>query len=838
MNSSTDKGSVLLQSISHYRIIQKLSAGGMGEVYLAEDTRLDRKIAIKLVTSELAADPIARKRLLREARAAAKLDHPNICAIYEVDEVEHQSYIVMQYVEGETLSARIQRQPLALWEVLDVAVQIVDALCDAHSHDIIHRDIKPQNVIISLRGQVKVLDFGLAKVSRLGNTNVPASEADTQSLLTEPGLVVGTVCYMSPEQLRGEQVDLRSDIFSFGALLYEMLSGRGPFMAENRADTISAVLTREPVPLSRYSPEAPQELQWITNKALRKNKEERYQTTKELLSDLSNLKRRLEFEAELERSKDPRPIVSTVSRDSQLKKAGTFEPVITRVGGEIMTRGAWSARYLMGLVERHKAMATLAVLALVLAAGVAYFAIPARAIDSLAILPLVNSGNDPNTDYLSDGITESLINSLSKLSNLKVIARSSVFRYKGRDLDAQAVGRELGVRALLTGRIVQRGDHLSISVELEDVRDNRHLWGEQYDQRLSNLLNVQEIISRQITENLRLKLTSKEQQVLSQRHTENVESYQLYLKGRYHSETWTQDGINEGIAYFNQALERDPNYALAYLALAEDYYLFSSQFWSPKDAMPKVKEAAAMALQKDQTLADAHTYTAIVRAFYEHDFSGAERDLQHAIELNPGSASAHQWYGYFLIAMRRWDDSLKELKRARELDPLSGPISSMLGMRVFSMREYDQAIVQFQRAIEIDPDFWWSHFFLGWAYQTRQMYEEGMGEFNKALQLGGSSWVSAYVGFVQAQRGKKPEAQKVLYDLEEQAKQRYISPHHLAIVYTGLGDKNRALDSLEKAYDLGEDTMVFLNVDPTWDSLRSEQRFKDLVRRVGLPQSE
>jgi eukaryotic-like serine/threonine-protein kinase len=829
MNQSSDKGSVTPERISHYRIIERLGAGGMGVVYLAEDTRLGRKVALKVLPSELSEDEHAKKRLLREAQAAANLDHPNICSIHEVGEDGLVAFIVMQYIEGETLATRINRGPIELREVLSLAVQIADALVEAHSRNIIHRDIKPQNIMITTRGQVKVLDFGLAKL--VSEEKGQQSWIETKSMLTQPGAMVGTVPYMSPEQLRGIEVDVRSDIFSFGAVLYEMVSGRCPFDAQSGADTISAILTKEPLALTRYLPKIPPELSWIVSKALHKEKEERYQTARELLTDLRGLSRRLEFEAEVERSYEP-SLSSGVSATTGASAAERGAATAARVERKTsaITRG------LIDGLKRHGKEAIVAVLAVVATvAAISYFAGRGDAIDSLAILPLENASGDPNTEYLSDGISESLINSLSKLSNLKVIARSSSFRYKGKDVDPQAVGRALGVRAILTGRIIQRGDNILISVDLEDVKENRHLWGEQYNQRVSDVLAVQEGISKEISEKLRIRLTNKEQEELARRGTENVQSYQLYLKGRFYSGTWTQEGMNQAIENYNEAIRVDPNNALAYVGQAEVYYLFSSQFSSPKDTMPKVSEAASKALEKDPTLAEAHTYTGIVSAFYEHQFSRADREFQLAIQLNPGSASAHQWYGYFLIASRQWDKALTELNRAQELDPLSGTISSMLGMRLFSMREYDKAIDQLTKAIRLDSEFWWSHFFLGWVYELKGMPDKGMEELNTAVRLGGSSWVSAYIGFVKARAGETADARKVLAELEEQSKHRYISPHHFAIVYVGLGEKDQALDWLYKAYDLGEDAMAFLEVDPTWDSLRSDPRFKELLRRVGLP---
>jgi serine/threonine protein kinase/Flp pilus assembly protein TadD len=779
------------QSILHYRVLHKLGAGGMGEVYLAEDTKLDRKVAIKFLPESLVADEQARKRLVREAQAAAKLDHPNICSIHEVGEENGRSFIVMQYIEGETLDVKMKKRPLDLAESLSIAAQVADALSEAHAHGIIHRDIKPSNVIVTARGQAKVMDFGLARMT----TGAIESEAETMSLLTTPGAILGTVPYMSPEQVRGEVVDARSDIFSFGVTLYEMLSGRQPFASESAAATASAILTKEPLPLARFAPDAPEELQRIARKCLEKDREQRYQSARELSIDLKNL----------QRDSDVRAFTAAAATSQR--------PALFR-------RFAFVALTLLSLA--------------VIGAGVYWLLGRSKTVDSIAVLPFVNVNASSDTEYLSDGITDSLINSLSQLPKLKVIARSSVFSYKGKEVNPEAVGRELNVQALVTGRITQRGDNLSISVELMDTRDKSHIWGDQYNRKISDLLAVQEEISSNISENLRLKLTGEEQKRVTKRYTENTEAYQLYLKGRYFADQFTEEGFKKAVEHFDQAIQVDPNYALAYAGLAEAYWIASAQFLTPREAMPKAREAAVKALRIDEQLAEAHTSLASVQAFYDYDLPGSEKEFKRAIELNAGSASAHQWYGWYLAVLGRADESLKELKRAQELDPLSLTINAELGMPYFFTRQYDRAIEQFKRAAEMDPNGTFAREWLAWTYIAKGRYEEGIAASSKPES--DDPYLLAAIGDAYARLGKRAEAQKIIERLKDPSKQRYVPAFFIAIIYIGLEEKEQALEWAEKSYQNRDDAMIWLNSSPLLDDLRSEPRFQDLVRRVGLPQ--
>jgi eukaryotic-like serine/threonine-protein kinase len=783
--------------LGRYEIRSKIGEGGMGEVYLAEDTQLGRHVAIKLLPPETISDDHARKRLVREARAAATLDHPNICSIYEVGEADGRSFIAMQYIEGETLEARIKRKPLELKESLALASQIADALAEAHAHGIIHRDIKPANIMITSRGQAKVMDFGLAKVV----AGAIDSEAETQTLLTTPGAILGTVPYMSPEQLRGEVVDARSDLFSFGVVLYEILSGRQPFASESAAASASAILTHEPPPLARFAPDTPDELQRIVRKGLEKDRERRYQSAHDLSIDLVNLQ-----------------------RDSD---AGAM----TAEKSTVQPRNSFRRFAFVAL--------SLAILA-VISIAVYLLAVRGEAIDSIAVLPFVNVNADPDMEYLSDGITDSLINSLSQVPRLRMIARSSVFRYKGKEIDPQTVGRELGVRAILLGRVTQRGDNLSISAELVDARNNSRIWGEQYSRKLSDILQVQEEISREISDKLRLKLSGDEQKVVAKRYTENVQAYQLYLKGRFYMNKDNKESLKRGIDYFQQALATDPHYALAYSGLADSYSTLGSVFVSampPREAMVNMKSVAQKALELDDTLAEAHTSLADAKFRGDWDWSGAEREFKRALDLNPNYAEGHQSYSQYLVAMGRFEESIAEGKRAQALDPVSPGASAVLGFDYYHARQYDHTIEECRRALDLDPNFLFAHWLLGLAYANTSMFEQAIAESQKAVELSGHGpGAVGGLGYAYAASGRRDEAQQILGELKELAKRRYVSPFSVAAIYARLGDKDSAFEWLEKAYRDGAYGILFLKSEPQWDGSRSDPRFADLVRRVGLPQ--
>jgi serine/threonine protein kinase/Tfp pilus assembly protein PilF len=828
--------------LGRYEIRSKIGAGGMGEVYLAQDTKLDRKAALKILPAEVASNQDWMRRFVQEAKAASALNHPNIITIHEIDETDSGHFIATEFIDGETLRERVLNAPLKLGESLDIATQIASALAAAHAAGIVHRDIKPENIMIRHDGIVKVLDFGLAKLTARLPTDSVDTEAATKALVqTEPGVVMGTVEYMSPEQARGLAVDVRTDIFSLGVVIYEMVAGQAPFGGATRSDLIVALLEREPPPLARFTPESPAELERIVMKALAKNPDERFQTAKDLLIDLKRLKQKLDVEAEIERTSAP-----------ELRSGGgaakpSLAPEIVSTAPRATAQTAFegspatsSAEYVIFGIKQHKLAAAIALLVLVTGAVGLSLYLHARnsevAIESIAVLPFANQNHDPDSEYLSDGLTESIINSLTQLPNLRVIARSSVFRYQGKETDPMAAGKELGVRAVLTGRILQRGDNLTISTELLDVRDNKQLWGEQYNEKVSDLLAVQREIAKEITSNLRLQLSGPDQKRLARHYTENPEAYQLYLRGRYFWNKFTEDGVRKSIEYFNQAIEKDPNYAQAYAGLAAAYNVLGNNYQNPNETAIKSKAAAAKALELDETLAEGHEALAAIKLFYDWDWPGVERELKRALELNPNFANTHLLYCYYFRDMGRLDEAIVEAKRAIELDPLSQHAITTLGRTYVYARQYDQAIAQCRKAVELDPtSLPGAHAWLVVAYALTDRYPDAITEANNMVALfGRDQRTLALLAWVYARSGQQGEARKLLAELNERAKHSYVSLSGLATIYLGLGEKDEAFTLLNKAYEERSSDMIDLRVDPQLDPLRSDPRFAELLQRVGL----
>jgi eukaryotic-like serine/threonine-protein kinase len=839
--SEDQVNSMVGRQLGSYKILSQLGAGGMGEVYLAEDSRLKRKVAIKFLPLRSIADGQAQKRLVREAQAAATLDHPNICGIYEVGQQDNISFIAMQYVEGETLAARIHGKPFQLVDALDIAIPIADALSAAHSHGIIHRDIKPENVIINTRGQVKVLDFGLAKVIERDLLN---SAVETEILLSAPGMIMGTPAYMSPEQVRGETLDARSDIFSFGGVLYEMVSRVRPFAAEGAANTISAILTHDPEPLARYSRGVPAEMERIVSKALRKNREERYQSAQDLLIDLKSLRDQLAFEAKLERTASPESIDRASVERASGATAVTAPPSPAQTDDLSAAKTQSSAGYIVGKITRHKLKAAIAVAVVVAAAAVSYLYLSApnskAAINSIAVLPFINESGNADVEYLSDGMTELLINSLSQLPHLSVKARSSVFRYKGKDIEPQQVGSQLSVQAILNGRVVQRGDNLTLSLELVDARTGNQLWGEQYNRKLTDLVVLQSEIARDVSEKLRLRLTSTEQQRLAKRGTENTEAYQAYLKGRYYWNKGLAPGYAKSREYFQQAIDLDPTYALAYSGLA-DYYGFASAvgLLPPNENWPKAEAAANKALALDDTLAETYNPLAAVKLYYYRDWPAAERYFRRAIDLNPNYAEVRLHYAQCLVRLGRGEEALAEVQRAIELDSLSVRANANWASILFSMRQYDRAIDQFRKTLELDPNVAPVHESLGYAFEQKGMYVEAIAEWSKALTLSGageqaSSLERTYAasGFETAVRAL---TQQRLEKLNERLKRgEYVPAIDYVTAYIRLGDKEQGFVWLDKAVQERNGSALEIKVNPIYDKLHDDPRFQDLMARAGL----
>jgi serine/threonine protein kinase/Tfp pilus assembly protein PilF len=821
----------MISNISHYRILGKIGAGGMGEVYLAEDISLRRKVALKLLAPDIGNNPDRLLRFEQEAQASSALSHPNILVIHEIGIEGDVRFIATEYIEGETLRGRMSRGPVGVQEALDIAAQVAGALSAAHQAGIIHRDIKPENIMIRPDRLVKVLDFGLAK---LGEGYQASTDSEAQTIVrpnTDPGSIIGTMNYMSPEQARGRPVDARSDIFSLGVVIYEMVAGHAPFEAETPSDVMSFLLHKEPLPLIRYAPDVAAELERIVSKALAKDREERYQTAKDLLIDLQRLKRQEEIKSDAGGGDSS----GKAQAYHEEATAGAMNPATQP--DYLPRRALSSAEYVVSQVTRHKRVIAAALLAVVLGvAAIVYFTRARGPIDSLAILPFVNAGGDADTEYLSDGVTESIIYNLSRLPNLKVLPRSSILRYKGKEADPQAVWRDLGVRGVLTGRIIQRGNDLTISAELIDTTDNRLLWGQRYNRKLTDALSTQQEISKEISERLRLRLSGEEEGLVTKRYTQNAEAYEAYLKGRYYLDKNTLDGFKKSFDYFNQAVQLDPGYALAYVGLADNYQYRSNGDLAPGEAQPKSEAAAKKALAMDPTLAEAHITLGLVKLYYEWNWAEAENELKRAIEMKPNSALAHQMYANLLTSTARFDQALEQLRLAKQLDPLSVVIIGVTGWTLSNARRYDEAIAEFRKALELDPNDGFTHFNLGQAYEFKGDLSNALAELQKAYESDRSNHlILAALGHTYATAGRRADAEKMIAQLEEMSKQRFVSPYFIGAVYAGLGEKDRAFEFLEKAYQIRADALVFLNVDPLVDDLRPDPRFQDLLRRIGLP---
>ncbi len=808
---------------NQYEILSPLGKGGMGEVYLACDAKLERNVALKILPLEFTFQADRLRRFEQEAKAVSALNHPNILTIHEIGAVNNIHFITTEFIAGETLRTRLTREKLSESQALDIAIQTATALSAAHAANIIHRDIKPENIMLRTDGIAKVLDFGLAKLTPLGNADFGMRSEEAETLvqspsdnpqsaipnpnLTDPGTVMGTAHYMSPEQARGEKVDARSDIFSLGVVLYEMVAGQRPFDGVNIFEQVAAVLDREPALLT----DAPPELQRIVSQALCKDREQRYPHINDLLLDLKDLKQELMI-AECGFRKS----VNTIPNPHS-----AIEAILTEI-------------------KRHKLGVALA-LAFLLLTVIGSFAFFGRSntgpIDSLAILPFTNASGDPEMEYLSDGLTESLINSLAQLPRLRVLPRTTVFRFKGKADDPQRIGKELGVRAVLTGRVQQRGDSLVIQTELIDVTGGAQLWGDRYNPKLANLLAAQSEVAQAIAGGLRLKLSGAEQQQLVKKGTENNEAYQLYLKGQFWRNKGGREGFRKGVDYFNQALEKDPNYAPAYAGLANCYTNLGFNFGSDsKDNYAKGKAAALKAVALDSNLAEAHTALGASLMYFDWDFAGAESEYKRAPELDPDSSIAHRSYASYLSIMGRHQEAIAEAKRALQLEPLTNATNNTMGQVYLHARQYDQAIEQYRRLLEMDRGFANTYNNLSSAYAANGQYEEALAIAQAGLRIDDSPGMLSHLGYAYARAVQRGEAQKILAQLLTLAQQREVAPVSIAEVYIGLGDKDQAFAWLEKAYAARSIKLLFLKVSPRYDSLRSDPRFADLVRRVGLPE--
>ena len=826
--------------LGRYEIRSLIGAGGMGEVYLAQDTSLNRPVALKVLPAEVASNQDRMRRFKQEATSAASLNHPNIAHIYEIGQSGDLNFIAMEYVDGTTLRDKIHKQHEDLSKLLRALQHVAEGLAKAHDAGIIHRDLKPDNIMITSDGHAKVLDFGLAKLVEPPTTtdSIPSGEEPTiLQQYSTPGLILGTLGYMSPEQAQGKtkSIDNRSDIFSFGCILFEVVTGQRPFTGNDHIEILNKLIREPAPPLATLNPDAPPDLQRIVRRCLAKDPDERYQNIKDIAIELKETRREL-LESGIQSSV---PLISSASSEAQ-----TIRLESQRATAESPARTS-STEFIVNGLKRHKT-AALAVALLILIGAVAFgirsylhASSTEVAVESIAVIPFVNQNKDPDDDWISDGLTESIINNLTQVPNLKVIARSSVFRYKGQGMDPVVVGKKLGVRAVLAGRLTQRGDNMLISVELIDIRDNKQLWGEQYERRLTDMLSVQREMAREITNNLRPTLSGVEQSRMNKPMTASSEAYELYLKGRFYWNKRTPSDLQKAISLFEEAVGKDPNYAMAYSGIADSYALLTAYSAEPpRELMPKAKEAALKAIALDDNLAAAHASLGQITSYYDYDFPTAEREFRRAIELNPNYASAHQWLAEHLAAMKRNDEALDEIRRALELDPFSVIMNRIYADILVDGRKYDEAIRQYQKAIDLDPNFPTSHYFLGRAYEAKGMYDDAVKSYTRASELGTVfKDLLVKTNDVYKKSGWKAYLQ---FNLDQlllgNTPQRRFPSFFIATFYAKLGRDDEALKWLEKGYEERDFRMTLVSVAFEFDRLRSDPRFRELVRRMGLPE--
>jgi len=798
------------ERLGPYEILGVLGVGGMGEVYRARDVRLEREVAVKVLPEHLAQHPEALARFEREAKAIAALSHPNILAIHDFSTDRGIAYVVTELLEGETLRGRMGGASIPWRKAVEISVSVAEALASAHGKGIIHRDLKPENIFLTTDGRVKILDFGLARLKRV---LAPPEDNDGPTLAgdSQPGVILGTVRYMSPEQVKGQTADAPSDIFSLGSVLYELVSGRRAFFYPTAAETMAGILREDPPDLAGSGKQIPMELARVISHCLEKSPGERFQSARDLAFAL---------QAALDNSATlpPTPLPPLPEAPPQPLPQAPPPPLPQAPRARFPV---WAP----------------AAAALLVVAALLYWMAgrPPAALSSLAVLPFVNVGADAGDEYLSDGIAESLINSFSRLPAVRVIPRSKAFRYKGRGAEAERVGKELNVRAVLTGRVVRRGDSLNIQTELVDVGTDSQLWGRQYTRNISDILTVQEEITQEVSERLGLRPTREDRRRLTKRYTENTEAYQLYLKGRYYWNRRTAETLRRAVQNFQEAIDKDPGYALAYAGLADCYTVYPSHAGvTPAESYPRAKQAALRALEIDETLAEPHAALAFAKMFYDRDWPGAEKEFRRALELNPDYATVHQWYGQYLEAVGKPAEALASVKRAADLDPLSLTVHATLGRTLLFQNRHAEALEAIRKTLEMDPNFVLARWYLGRAYEYKGMYREAILEYEKGLKIAPDNPdLIGSLGYVHARLGERSEARKRAVQLQS-VQPGYSRPYEVALIHVGLGERDLAFEWLEKAREQSAPPMTWVKVEPRLESLRSDPRFRALVQRLGL----
>jgi len=781
---------------NRYEVIEELDRGGMGRIYKVFDRKIEQEVALKLLRPEISTDRETIARFKNELKLARNVSHRNICRMYDLGEEENAYYITMEYIAGENLKSTIRRvEKLTIGKAISIAKQVCEGLTEAHRLGVIHRDLKPGNIMIDSEGNACILDFGIARSLKTKG-------------MTDAGIMIGTPEYMSPEQAEGEEADQRSDIYSLGIILFEMITGSVPFKGETPLSVAMKHKSEEPPDPREINAQIPEDLSRVILRCMEKDKEKRYQSAEEVRSELVRIEKGI--------------------------------PTTDRV---VPKRKLTPSKKITVTISLKKLLIPALLIVALLTAAVVLWQLLARKVtipppldkSSIAVLPFEDLSPQKDQEYFCDGLAEDLINRLNKIENLRVPARTSSFSFKGKELSLQDIGKELNVEMLLEGSLQKAGNKLRITVRLVKATDGYPLWSERYERDMKDIFALQDEISLEILDNLKIKLLGGERARLVKRHTKESEAYNLYLQGRYFWNKRIQDGFEKAIQYFEQAIRLDPNYALAYVGLADSYNILCWYgAFPPNEAYPKAKEEALKALAIDETLAEAHASQGFSKMIYDWDWQGAERKFKQALELNPNYATAHHWYGMCLTRMGRFDEAMEKLKRALELDPLSLIINADLGWSLYYARNYDQSIKQILKTLEMDKSFMTAYLYLGQSYLQKGMHEQAITEYRKGLELSYSPSMLAYLGYTYGVLGRKDESLKILKEWQEQAKGRYFSAYLTALIYMGLGEKSEALRWLQKAYEERDNWLSYLKVDPALDSLRSDQSFRLLLKKIGL----